>query len=173
MSTPEPVAAEAPVASRGLLSACTAFIIGIIALVMAFVPVLSWLAWIPAAAAIVIGMIALRREPQARKKALNGLVMGAAAWVIAIVVSVSGAVAMFAPIAAQQAGAAQEAGDQYAEAEQIRKEEEARLKEEAAQKAAEDAKRAEEEAAAEEAAKAEGDVPLSGGVSQHRAGQLL
>jgi len=55
---------------------------------MAFVPVLSWLAWIPALMAFLGLSRAMRSEPAKRKTSVNGLVMGIAAWLIAILVSV-------------------------------------------------------------------------------------
>ena len=69
-----------------------AMIAGIVAIVSAIVPGLSFVAWIPAIAAIVLGVIALIKKTPRRGQALSGLILGPIAWIVAIVVSI-GAIA--------------------------------------------------------------------------------
>jgi len=75
------------------------FIFGLVALVVAFIPVLSWLAWVPALAALVGLSRALKSDRMSRKTAFNGMVMSVAAWIIAILVSVGSLGAGDAPVA--------------------------------------------------------------------------
>ncbi|KQV26664.1 hypothetical protein [Yonghaparkia sp. Root332] len=65
-----------------------AMIVGIVAMVSAVIPGLSFAAWIPAIAAIALGVIALIRRTPRRGQALTGVVLGPLAWVTAIIVSV-------------------------------------------------------------------------------------
>jgi len=69
-----------------------AMIAGIVAIVSAIVPGLSFVAWIPAIAAIVLGVMALIKKTPRRGQALTGLILGPIAWIVAIIVSV-GAIA--------------------------------------------------------------------------------
>ena len=75
------------------------FSFGLVALVVAFIPVLSWLAWVPALAALVGLSRALKSDRMSRRTAFNGMVMGVAAWIIAILVSVGSLGAGDAPVA--------------------------------------------------------------------------
>jgi len=63
-------------------------IAGIVAIVSAIIPGLSFVAWIPAIAAIVLGVIALMKKTPRRGRALTGVILGPIAWIMAIVVSV-------------------------------------------------------------------------------------
>lgn len=85
---PPPVALAKP---RSRL-AQWAMIAGIVAIVSAIVPGLSFVAWIPAIAAIVLGVIALIKKTPRRGQALTGVILGPIAWIVAIIVSV-GAIA--------------------------------------------------------------------------------
>ncbi len=96
-STPErptdfsaPPPPEAPAATPKPRSALAlwAMIAGIVAMVSAIIPGLSFVAWMPAIAAIALGLIALIRKTPRRGQALTGVVLGPIAWVTAIIVSV-------------------------------------------------------------------------------------
>lgn len=65
-----------------------AMIAGIVAMVSAIIPGLSFVAWIPAIAAIALGVIALMKKTPRRGQVLTGVVLGPIAWLMAIVVSV-------------------------------------------------------------------------------------
>lgn len=84
-------AAPTPPAPRSALG-LWAMIAGIVALVSALAPGLSFVAWMPAIAAIVLGVIALARKTSRRGQALTGVILGPIAWIVAIAVSV-GAIA--------------------------------------------------------------------------------
>ena len=92
---PPPPAADAatttPAKPRSPL-ALWAMIAGIVAIVSAVIPGLSFVAWIPAIAAIVLGVIALVKKTPRRGQALTGVILGPIAWLVAIIVSV-GAIA--------------------------------------------------------------------------------
>ena len=90
LSAPEP----APYASDPALPAkngagLAAMIAGFVALLFAIIPGLSFAAWLPAIFAIVFGIIGLVAKNKPHGKALVGLLVGAGAWLIAIVVSVA------------------------------------------------------------------------------------
>lgn len=84
-------AASAPPAPRSALT-LWAMSAGIVAIVSAVIPGLSFVAWIPAIAAIMLGVIALVRKTSRRGQALTGVILGPIAWIVAIAVSV-GAIA--------------------------------------------------------------------------------
>jgi len=86
-----PIAA-APVAKPRSPLALWAMIAGIVAIVSAVIPGLSFVAWIPAIAAIVLGVVALIKKTPRRGQALTGVILGPIAWLVAIIVSV-GAIA--------------------------------------------------------------------------------
>lgn len=65
-----------------------AMIAGIVAIVSAVIPGLSFVAWIPAIAAITLGVIALIKKTPRRGQALTGVILGPIAWLMAIIVSV-------------------------------------------------------------------------------------
>jgi hypothetical protein len=65
-----------------------AMIAGIVAIVNAVIPGLSFVAWIPAIAAITLGVIALIKKTSRRGQALTGVILGPIAWLVAIVVSI-------------------------------------------------------------------------------------
>lgn len=73
-------------ASSGLSTA--ALIVGIVAVVSAAIPFLSFVAFVPALVAIVLGIAALVRKTPRRGRGISGLVLGTVAFVLAIVVSV-------------------------------------------------------------------------------------
>ena len=82
-TAPVPQPPSAPKKNR----ATAALILGIVALVLAFVPGASFIAWIPALLAIIFGIMNLRTPK--RTLALVGLILGAVAWLIAIIVSIA------------------------------------------------------------------------------------
>ncbi len=81
-----PVAAAST--SGGSALSITAFVLGLVALVFAFIPGLSFAAWLPAIGAIVFGIIALAKKSGKRGLAISGLILGPIGWLIAIIVSV-------------------------------------------------------------------------------------
>lgn len=91
--TPEPIPAPrattpiAPKPKGGL--ALAALILGIVAIVCAVIPGLSFIAFVPALVALVLGIIGLATKAPGRGKALAGVILGPVAFVVAIVVSVS------------------------------------------------------------------------------------
>ena len=87
VSTPAPVAPTGPKQKNPV--GLAAIIVGGVALVFAIIPVLSFLAWLPAIAAIALGIIGLVRKNRTRGLAWGGLGLGVVAWIIAIVVSVA------------------------------------------------------------------------------------
>lgn len=66
-----------------------ALIVGAVAFVFAIIPVLSFIAWLPAVAAIVLGIIGLVQKNRIRTFAWIGLALGVVAWIIAIIVSIA------------------------------------------------------------------------------------
>ena len=81
-----PTIAVAPKPRSAL--AMWAMIAGIVAIVTAIIPGLSFIAWMPALAAIVLGIIALVKKTPRRGQALTGVVLGPIAWLVAIIVSI-------------------------------------------------------------------------------------
>lgn len=79
---PLPYQAGAPGAGNGNSAGTAALVIGIIALVCSFIPVIGLLSWLLAPAAIVTGAIGMGKEP--RGSAIAGLVTGGIALVICI-----------------------------------------------------------------------------------------
>lgn len=69
-----------------------ALVVGAIALVLAFLPLASFAAFLPALAAIVLGVVGLVLQGRSRATAVAGLVLGGLALIIAIVLSVITAV---------------------------------------------------------------------------------
>lgn len=85
-----PAPAPAPTSARqkntvGLI----ATIVGGVAFLFAIIPVLSFIAWLPAVAAIVLGIIGLVQKNRTRGLAWAGLALGVVAWIVAIVVSIA------------------------------------------------------------------------------------
>lgn len=66
-----------------------AVIVGAVALLFAIIPLLSFIAWLPAVAAIVLGIIGLVQKNRRRGLAWTGLGLGLGAWITAIAVSVA------------------------------------------------------------------------------------
>ena len=95
-TTPEPVAPAAATPVDGAAVAVTkpsrlplaALIVGIVAIVCAIIPGLSFVAFIPALTATGLGIGALVSKAPGRGKALAGLILGPVALLVAIVVSV-------------------------------------------------------------------------------------
>ncbi len=83
-----PIAAAPEAKPRSPL-ALWAMIAGIVAIVSAVIPGLSFVTWIPAIAAIVLGVIALIKKTPRRGQALTGVILGPIAWLVAIIVSVA------------------------------------------------------------------------------------
>lgn len=67
--------------------ALLALIIGAVALVMAFVPGLSFIAFLPGISAVVLGIIALALKKPGKTKGVIGLSLGAASVIVGLVVS--------------------------------------------------------------------------------------
>lgn len=67
----------------------SALVLGIIAVVMAIIPPLCFIAGLPAIAAVIMGIIALASRNPRRGKAVTGLVLGVVAMVLAVVVTIS------------------------------------------------------------------------------------
>jgi len=67
-----------------------ALIVGAVALLFAIIPVASFIAWLPAVAAIILGIVGLVLKNRKRAFAWTGIALGAVAWIVAIVVSVAG-----------------------------------------------------------------------------------
>lgn len=68
----------------------SALIVGGVAFLFAIIPFLSFVAWLPALAAIVLGIVGLVLKNRKRGLALAGLIVGAVAWIVAIIVSLAG-----------------------------------------------------------------------------------
>lgn len=68
----------------------TALIVAAVAFVFAIIPVLSFIAWLPALAAVILGIVGLVLKGRKRGLALAGLIVGVVAWIIAIIVSIAG-----------------------------------------------------------------------------------
>lgn len=68
----------------------TALIVAAVAFLFAIVPFLSFIAWLPALAAIVLGIVGLVLKNRKRGLALAGLIIGVVAWIVAIFVSLAG-----------------------------------------------------------------------------------
>lgn len=73
---------------RGNGPGVAALIVGIVALVLAVIPVVSFAAFLPALAAIVLGIVGLVLQGRRRGTAVAGLVLGGVALLVAIVISV-------------------------------------------------------------------------------------
>ncbi len=65
-----------------------ALLVGIVALVLAFLPFASFIAWLPALIAVGLGITGLVLKNRKRGTALTGLILGGLALIVAIVVSV-------------------------------------------------------------------------------------
>ena len=69
--------------------ALAALVLGIVAFVCAVIPGLSFVAFVPAAAALIFGIVALATRAPGRGKALTGVILGPIAVLVAIIVSVA------------------------------------------------------------------------------------
>ncbi|MBX3098006.1 MAG: DUF4190 domain-containing protein [Salinibacterium sp.] len=97
-TTPEPVAPVEPTPPPAPVDAApttkpsrlplVALIVGIVAIVCAIIPGLSFVAFIPAFTALGLGIAALASKAPGRGKALAGVVLGPVALLVAIIVSV-------------------------------------------------------------------------------------
>lgn len=116
---PPPAAVVTPAASPKPRSplALWAMIAGIVAIVSAVIPGLSFVAWIPAIAAIVLGVIALIKKTPRRGQALTGVILGPIAWLVAIIVSV-GAIAGLGSRVVDEVAPAPEASEEQPVAEE-------------------------------------------------------
>ncbi|WP_295837327.1 Ltp family lipoprotein [uncultured Microbacterium sp.] len=90
MTIPAPAPVDTPAAAKqknpvGL----AALIVGGVAFIFAVIPVLSFIAWAPAIAAIVLGIIGLVKKNRTRGLAWAGLALGVVAWIVAIAVSIA------------------------------------------------------------------------------------
>ncbi len=84
---PGPMPSASPKPKSGLTLA--ALIVGIVAIVCAIIPGLSFIAFLPALTAVGLGIAGLASKAPGRGKALTGLILGPVALLVAIVVSVS------------------------------------------------------------------------------------
>lgn len=87
--TPEPAAEHAP--RRGNGFAVTALVLGIIALVLAFIPVVNLVSFVLAALAIIfgiVGLVASGKRRSGKGMSITGIVLGAVAIVIAVLMYV-------------------------------------------------------------------------------------
>lgn len=66
-----------------------ALITGAVALLFAIIPILSFIAWVPSIAAIVLGIVGLVLKNRKRAFAWTGLGLGVVAWLVAIFVSLA------------------------------------------------------------------------------------
>jgi len=82
---PSPTAEPRP--KSGL--ALAAMIVGIVAIIGAIIPGLSFVAFLPAIAALILGIIALVSKSAGRRKALTGVILGPIALIVAIGVSIA------------------------------------------------------------------------------------
>ncbi|MBB3158186.1 hypothetical protein FHS07_001882 [Microbacterium proteolyticum] len=89
MTIPAPAAPTSTAPKQKSPVGLAALIVGAVAFVFAIVPVLSFIAWLPAIAAIVLGIIGLVQKGRARGFAWAGIALGVVAWIVAIVVSIS------------------------------------------------------------------------------------
>ena len=84
LPTPPPIA-KAP----GRRIALAALVLGIVAFVCAVIPGVSFVAFVPAFAALAFGIVALVSRAPGRGKALTGVILGPIALLVAIIVSVT------------------------------------------------------------------------------------
>ncbi len=106
---PETIAAPAPRNRRGLI----AMILGIVAVVLALAPFASYGAWLVGIAAVVLGILAVLRPGLPKRAGIAGIVLGAVAVVLSVVMSVVYTVLLLvaastnaaAGVASQSAGA--------------------------------------------------------------------
>lgn len=94
-SSPTPLATETAV-KRNNGVGLAAFIVAIVAFVFAIIPVVSFIAWLPAVAAIVLGIVGLVLKGRKKLFAGLGLGIGIVAWGVAIIVSVVSALGVVA-----------------------------------------------------------------------------
>lgn len=99
MSSEPPVPAPPP--GRRGRPGLIALILGIVAVLFALIPFLSYVAWLIGIAAIVVGIVALRRAAAGRGPAIGGLVLGIGAVLLSVVMSVVYTVVFFLAAAAQ------------------------------------------------------------------------
>lgn len=87
-SVPAPDAAPtAPISKQKNGVGLAALIVGAVAIIFAIIPFVSFIAWLPALAAIVLGIVGLVLKNRVRGFAWAGIALGVVAWIIAIVVS--------------------------------------------------------------------------------------
>jgi len=110
--TPAPPVAAKP--SSALTVA--ALIVGLVAIVCAIIPGLSFIAFLPAITATVLGVIALVRKSSGRGKATAAVVLGPIALLVAIIVSVSTIVGNVTPDVAAGVGTEKPSTQQQADA---------------------------------------------------------
>jgi hypothetical protein len=98
-TAPPPAPAPAPVPGQPSAPKKAPNVVGLVALALAVVTLLlavipptSFIAWIPAVAAIVVAIIALTRKNQTKGMAIAAIIVAPIAWIIAIVVALSATV---------------------------------------------------------------------------------
>src|SRR4051812_21809011 len=86
---PQPYAVLPPAPEKGPNGlGVAALVLGILALLFAFIPILSFIAWLPALVAIALGIAGLVARNRRRGTAIAGLSLGVAAVIVSIAVSV-------------------------------------------------------------------------------------
>jgi len=85
---PTPYAAAPPAPAKGGALTLWALIVAIVAIVAAIIPGLSFVAWLPAVAATILGIIGLVSKAASRGKAITAVILGPIALLVAIIVSV-------------------------------------------------------------------------------------
>ncbi len=114
---PAPVPATASKPKKGL--AFAALIVSIVAFVLAVLPGVSFIAWLPAVVALVLGIIALIAKKGKRLFSALAIGISVAAWIVAIVVSIAGAASLVSSVdeaISSQPPAAEEVEQEPAEA---------------------------------------------------------
>jgi Domain of unknown function (DUF4352) len=81
-----PVAPAAPAKTPNKIG-LVALILAGVAFLLAVIPATSFIAWVPAVAAIIVGIVGLTRKGQKKGSSITAISIGVVAWIIAIVVA--------------------------------------------------------------------------------------
>lgn len=100
-TTPPPPPPSTDTTPRRARGGVIALILGIVALIFAFIPFLSYVAGFIGIAAIVVGAVALRNVLASRGAAITGLILGILSLVLAIVMSIVYSTIFFIAAASQ------------------------------------------------------------------------
>ena len=88
-SMPPVYSAPAPAVASKNTPGLIAMILAIVAFVLGVIPGASFLAWLPAIAAIILAIIALVKKGAPKKAAVAAIIIAPIAWLIAIIVSIA------------------------------------------------------------------------------------